>query len=146
MDNEFYSQIINQIGEIQVQCREYETESEIESTKENEKIETLLKEINNNETEIKKQDNDIENLQKDYEKLQNYQKMNNEEVINSKEKELNQIKQKNVELKRQLDTLKQQCDLFKDQTYLSNIILYWTPQAMFKYIQAYDRLQIQNKN
>ena len=103
----------------------------------------MQKEIDVLVSENTQYENEIEKLQQEFTTLEHYQKETNEEAIASKEKQLNEMNQKNIELQRQVDTLKQQSELFKDQNYLSNIILYWTPQAMFKYIQAYDK---QSKN
>ena len=143
MENQQIVTFRSEIESLKQKCKEY-TNQEEKTKKDNEdKSSQLQKEIDVLVSENTQYENEIEKLQQEFTTLEHYQKETNEEVIASKEKQLNEMNQKNIELQRQVDTLKQQSELFKDQIYLSNIILYWTPQAMFKYIQAYDK---QSKN
>ena len=62
-----------------------------------------------------------------------------------KEKELHDLKAINNNLNKELKLIQDTCDMLKDENYIIKILGYWSPQAMFKYIQAYDKQQTPNQ-
>ena len=109
---------------------------EIENKKITENIEKIKNYNNNLREEILNYEIKYNNL------LNNKENNNKEKEFNEKKNELNKINQENETLNFQIIQLKQQCDLLKYKNYIYNQINYWTPVAMFKFIQAYDK---QNK-
>jgi len=131
----------NQIKILKTECEKIEKDLneniiEIENKKITENIEKIKNYNNNLREEILNYEIKYNNL------LNNKENNNKEKEFNEKQNELNKINQENETLNFQIIQLKQQCDLLKDKNYIYNQINYWTPVAMFKFIQAYDK---QNK-
>ena len=131
----------NQIKILKTECEKIEKDLneniiEIENKKITENIEKIKNYNNNLREEILNYEIKYNNL------LNNKENNNKEKEYNEKQNELNKINQENETLNFQIIQLKQQCDLLKDKNYIYNQINYWTPVAMFKFIQAYDK---QNK-
>ena len=131
----------NQIKILKTECEKIEKDLneniiEIENKKITENIEKIKNYNNNLKEEILNYEIKYNNL------LNNKENNNKEKEFNEKQNELNKIHQENETLNFQISQLKQQCDLLKDKNYIYNQINFWTPVAMFKFIQAYDK---QNK-
>lgn len=82
---------------------------------------------------------EIEVLTQEYkELLQKSQSSSKEEDFTEEKHKLEELKLKNDGLLNQSNVLKQRYDLMNDPGYLNSLVMYWTPQAMFKYTQAYN--------
>jgi predicted nuclease with TOPRIM domain len=131
----------NQIKILKYKCEKLEKElNENLIEIENKKINDNIEEIKNYNDNLRKE---ILNNEINYNNLLNNKENNiKEKEYNEKQNELNKINQENETLNYQITQLNQQCDLLKDKNYIYNQINFWTPVAMFKFIQAYDK---QNK-
>ena len=136
-------EIKEQIEFLKKSCLKYEYESNNEEKIEEEKLKLenevsiLLKENNEKKKEIEK-------LKNYYQNIFNSQNLNIENEIKLKEKELHDLKTINNNLNKELKQTQDTCDMLKDENYIIKILGYWSPQAMFKYIQAYDKQQTPN--
>ena len=137
-------EIRKQIEFLKTSCLKYENETNNEEKIEEEKLKlenevsVLIKENNEKKKELKK-------LKNYYQNILNSQNVNNENEIKSKEKELHDLKAINNNLNKELKLIQDTCDMLKDENYIIKILGYWSPQAMFKYIQAYDKQQTPNQ-
>ena len=137
-------EIRKQIKFLKTSCLKYENETNNEEKIEEEKLKlenevsVLIKENNEKKKELEK-------LKNYYQNILNSQNVNNENEIKSKEKELHDLKAINNNLNKELKLIQDTCDMLKDENYIIKILGYWSPQAMFKYIQAYDKQQTPNQ-
>jgi hypothetical protein len=137
-------EIRKQIEFLKTSCLKYENETNNEEKIEEEKLKlenevsVLIKENNEKKKELEK-------LKNYYQNILNSQNVNNENEIKSKEKELHDLKAINNNLNKELKLIQDTCDMLKDENYIIKILGYWSPQAMFKYIQAYDKQQTPNQ-
>ena len=137
-------EIRKQIEFLKTSCLKYENETNNEEKIEEEKLKlenevsVLIKEKNEKKKELEK-------LKNYYQNILNSQNVNNENEIKSKEKELHDLKAINNNLNKELKLIQDTCDMLKDENYIIKILGYWSPQAMFKYIQAYDKQQTPNQ-
>lgn len=137
-------EIRKQIEFLKTSCLKYENETNNEEKIEEEKLKlenevsVLIKENNEKKKELEK-------LKNYYQNILNSQNVNNENEIKSKEKELHDLKAINNNLNKELKLIQDTCDMLKDENYIIKILGYWSPQAMFKYIQAYDKQQTSNQ-
>ena len=137
-------EIRKQIEFLKNSCLKYENETNNEEKIEEEKLKlenevsVLIKENNEKKKELEK-------LKNYYQNILNSQNVNNENEIKSKEKELQDLKAINNNLNKELKLIQDTCDMLKDENYIIKILGYWSPQAMFKYIQAYDKQQTPNQ-
>ena len=137
-------EIRKQIEFLKTSCLKYENETNNEEKIEDEKLKlenevsVLIKENNEKKKELEK-------LKNYYQNILNSQNVNNENEIKSKEKELHDLKTINNNLNKELKLIQDTCDMLKDENYIIKILGYWSPQAMFKYIQAYDKQQTPNQ-
>ena len=137
-------EIRKQIEFLKTSCLKYENETNNEEKIEDEKLKLenevsiLIKENNEKKKEI-------ERLKSHYQNILNSQNLNNENEIKLKEKELHDLKTINNNLNKELKQTQDTCDMLKDENYIIKILGYWSPQAMFKYIQAYDKQQTPNQ-
>ncbi len=136
-------EIRKQIEILKNSCLKYENETNNEEKIEDEKLKLenevsiLIKENNEKKKEI-------ERLKSHYQNILNSQNLNNENEIKLKEKELHDLKTINNNLNKELKQTQDTCDMLKDENYIIKILGFWSPQAMFKYIQAYDKQQTPN--
>ncbi len=136
-------EIRKQIEFLKHSCLKYENETNNEEKIEDEKLKLenevsiLIKENNEKKKEI-------ERLKSHYQNILNSQNLNNENEIKLKEKELHDLKTINNNLNKELKQTQDTCDMLKDENYIIKILGFWSPQAMFKYIQAYDKQQTPN--
>ena len=136
-------EIRKQIEFLKHSCLKYENETNNEEKIEDEKLKLenevsiLIKENNEKKKEI-------ERLKSHYQNILNSQNLNNENEIKLKEKELHDLKTINNNLNKELKQTQDTCDMLKDENYIIKILGFWSPQAMFKYIQAYDKQQKPN--
>ena len=137
-------EIRKQIEILKNSCLKYENETNNEEKIEDEKLKLenevsiLIKENNEKKKEI-------ERLKSHYQNILNSQNLNNENEIKLKEKELHDLKTINNNLNKELKQTQDTCDMLKDENYIIKILGFWSPQAMFKYIQAYDKQQTPNQ-
>ncbi len=111
----------------------------------------LEDEIKNYEIEIKKVEKDIEKTKKEIQKLSSElnelennnnddnHSSNNQKNIENKKILLNNLINGNNIMSQQLNMLKANSENFNNQNYILNIVNYWNPQTMFKFIRLYDK-------
>ena len=136
-------EIRKQIEILKNSCLKYENETNNEEKIEDEKLK-LENEVSILRKEKKKKKKEIERLKSHYQNILNSQNLNNENEIKLKEKELHDLKTINNNLNKELKQTQDTCDMLKDENYIIKILGFWSPQAMFKYIQAYDKQQTPN--
>ena len=137
-------EIRKQIEFLKTSCLKYENETNNEEKIEEEKLK-LEKEVSVLIKENNEKKKELEKLKNYYQNILNSQNVNNENEIKSKEKELHDLKAINNNLNKELKLIQDTCDMLKDENYIIKILGYWSPQAMFKYIQAYDKQQTPNQ-
>ena len=107
-------------------------------------------EIGKYKKEIKETEKDIEKTKTEINKLSSIL----DELENNSENDSSSIKEKNIEQKKnllnntlnenhmlnnQLNILKINAENYKNQSFIHNLIQYWNPETMFKFIRAYDK-------
>ena len=100
------------------------------------------KEIREAKKIIEKTKSDISKLSSKLDDLNNKKEnknSDNEGNIDNKRNELNSKLYQNEMKKKYLETLMQNKSNFNNQEYILEVIKYWTPQKMFKYVQSYDK-------
>ena len=111
------------------------------SLKIDEQIENYKDEIKEASKTIEKTKKEINKLSSQLNELQ-YQNENNNsdnvQNIENKRKRLKEILEENRKKQIQLKSLEKANENYKDQKYILELIKYWNPQTMFKYIQLYD--------
>jgi hypothetical protein len=127
----------HQIENLKKMCFEYEKGLNNEQNIKEERIQ-LENEILNLQKENNERKKEIQQLKNNYQNLLNFSNSNYENEKLNKEKELEDLKTISNKLNKELKETQDACDLLKDENYLLKFLGYWTPQAMFKYIQAYD--------
>ena len=108
-----------------------------------EEIENYKKDIKEAEKNLEKTKNEIKELSSKLEELEDNKENNsssvNERNIEAKKNLLNNIKMGNNMKSFELSNLKQQVGNYQNEDFIRNIIQYWDPQTMFKYIQLFDK-------
>ena len=108
-----------------------------------EEIENYKKDIKEAEKSLEKTKNEIKELSKKLEELEGNKENNsssvNERNIEAKKNLLNNIKMGNNMKSFELTNLRQQVSNYQNEDFIKNIIQYWDPQTMFKYIQLFDK-------
>ena len=108
-----------------------------------EEIEKYKKEIKEAEKSLEKTKNEVKKLSSKLNELEgnneNNSSSSNERNIENKNNLLNNIQKGNNMKSTELKSLKQQVDNYQNEDYIRNIIQYWNPQTMFKYIQLFDK-------
>ena len=107
-----------------------------------EQIEKYKKEIKDSNRIIEKTESEISKLSTQLKYLKNKNEniySENEKNIANKKEELDAILRTNKAKKTQLEYLKKSIENFKNQDYILELMKYWNPQTMFKYIQLYDK-------
>ena len=108
-----------------------------------EEIEKYKKEIKEAEKSFEKTKNEVKKLSSKLNELEgnneNNSSSSNERNIENKNNLLNNIQNGNKMKSSELKSLKQQVDNYQNEDYIRNIIQYWNPQTMFKYIQLFDK-------
>ena len=105
-------------------------------------IENYKKEIKDSNRIIEKTESEISKLSTQLKYLKNKNEniySENEKNIANKKEELDAILRTNKAKKIQLEYLKKSIENFKNQDYILELMKYWNPQTMFKYIQLYDK-------
>ena len=105
-------------------------------------IEKYKKEIKDSNRIIEKTESEISKLSTQLKYLKNKKEniySENEKNIANKKEELDAILRTNKAKKTQLEYLKKSIENFKNQDYILELMKYWNPQTMFKYIQLYDK-------
>ena len=80
----------------------------------------------------------LQQLKEEYSQMEFNSLKQNEETIIKQQQQLEDIIKINNDLTNKLNVQQQQKMLLLDETYLCTNVQYWTPQAMYKYIQAYS--------
>lgn len=70
--------------------------------------------------------------------LQKGESNSKEDRFTEEKRKLEELKLKHDGLLAQLNAQKHRSELMNDPGYLNSLVMYWTPQAMFKYTQAYN--------
>ena len=117
-------------------------QKEQNSLKLDEQIENYKKEIKEVDKIIEKTKNEIGKLSFKLNELTNKNENNNidnKENIENKRNELEKKLRENEMKKNQLNYLEKSNENFKNEEYILELIKYWNPQTMFKYIELYDK-------
>ena len=113
-------------------------QTEQSSLKIDEQIENYKDEIKEASKTIEKTKKEINKLSSQLNELQ-YQNENNNsdnaQNIENKRKQLKEILEENKKKQIKLKSLEKANENYKDQKYILELIKYWNPQTMFKYIQ-----------
>ena len=125
--------LIKKIIKLQNEQNLLKIDEQIESNKKdikeaNKIIEKTKKEINRLSIQLDEMKNQNENINSD-----------NVQNIEKKRKQLKEILEANKEKQNKLKSLEEKNENYKDQKYILELIKYWNPQTMFKYIQLYDK-------
>ena len=116
-------------------------QTEQSSLKIDEQIENYKDEIKEASKTIEKTKKEINKLSSQLNELQHQNENNNSDNvqnIENKRKRLKEILEENRKKQIQLKSLEKANENYKDQKYILELIKYWNPQTMFKYIQLYD--------
>ena len=111
------------------------------SLKIDEQIENYKDEIKEASKTIEKTKKEINKLSSQLNELQHQNEDNNSDNvqnIENKRKRLKEILEENKKKQIKLKSLEKANENYKDQKYILELIKYWNPQTMFKYIQLYD--------
>ena len=117
-------------------------QKEQNSLKLDEQIENYKKEIKEVDKIIEKTKIEIGKLSSQLNQLKNKNENNNidnKENIENKRNELEKKLRENEIKKNQLNYLEKSNENFKNEEYILELIKYWNPQTMFKYIELYDK-------
>ena len=117
-------------------------QKEQNSLKLDEQIENYKKEIKEADKIIEKTKIEIGKLSSQLNQLKNKNENNNtdnKENIENKRNELEKKLRENEMKKNQLNYLEKSNENFKNEEYILELIKYWNPQTMFKYIELYDK-------
>ena len=125
--------LIKKIIKLQNEQNLLKIDEQIESNKKdikeaNKIIEKTKKEINRLSIQLDEMKNQNENINSD-----------NVQNIEKKRKQLKEILEANKEKQNKLKSLEEKNENYKEQKYILELIKYWNPQTMFKYIQLYDK-------
>ena len=117
-------------------------QKEQNSLKLDEQIENYKKEIKEADKILEKTKSEIGRLSHQLNELKNKNENNNSDIeqnIENKKEELEKKLRENEMKKNQLDFLQKSNENFKNEEYILELIKYWNPQTMFKYIELYDK-------
>ena len=117
-------------------------QKEQNSLKLDEQIENYKKEIKEADKIIEKTKIEIGKLSSQLNQLKNKNENNNidnKENIENKRNELEKKLRENEMKKNQLNYFEKSNENFKNEEYILELIKYWNPQTMFKYIELYDK-------
>ena len=117
-------------------------QTEQSSLKIDEQIENYKDEIKEASKTIEKTKKEINKLSSQLNELQHQNENNNSDNvqnIENKRKRLKEILEENRKKQIQLKSLEKANENYKDQKYILELIKYWNPQTMFKYVQLYDK-------
>ena len=126
--------LINKIAKLQKAHNSLKIGDEIEKYKK--EIKSTEKDVENIKKEIKKLSSKLDKLE---ENNKNNDSSNTHKNIENKNNELRNIINENNMKNNYLNNLKTNADHYKDEKYILNIIQFWNPQTMFKYVQLYDK-------
>ena len=126
--------LISKINKLQKAHNSLKLEDEIKKYKI--EIKEAEKDIDKIKKENKKLSSELNNLENDN---NNNSSLSHEKNIENKKNILYNVTNTNIMMNEQLKMLKLNADNFKNQNYILNIINYWDPQTMFKFIRLYDK-------
>lgn len=126
--------LISKINKLQKAHNSLKLEDEIKKYKI--EIKEAEKDIDKIKKENKKLSSELNNLENDN---NNNSSLSDEKNIENKKNILYNTTNANIMMNEQLKMLKLNADNFKNQNYILNIINYWDPQTMFKFIRLYDK-------
>ena len=108
-----------------------------------EEIEKYKKDIKDAEANLEKTKSEIKKLTSKLNELEgnieNNSSSSNQRNIENKKNLYNDINNENEMKANEAKSLKKRVDNYENEDYIRNIIQYWDPQTMFKYIQLYDK-------
>ena len=120
------------------QCKDYESRSDISEREVKSFTLQIQDDISSMQNKIKDNEMLLQQLKEEYAQMDFNSLKQNEEIILKQQQQLDDINKINNDLTNKLNVQQQQKMLLLDETYLCTNVQYWTPQAMYKYIQAYS--------
>ena len=117
-------------------------QNEQNSLKLDEQIENYKKEIKDAHNIIEKTKGEIARFSHQLDEVKNKNENNNSDIeqnIENKREELEKKLRENEMKKKNLEFMQKNNENFNNQDYILELIRYWTPQKMFKYIELYDK-------
>jgi hypothetical protein len=120
------------------QCKDYESRSDISEREVKSFTVQIQDDISSMQNKIKDNEMLLQQLKEEYAQMDFNSLKQNEEIILKQQQQLDDIIKINNDLTNKLNVQQQQKMLLLDETYLCTNVQYWTPQAMYKYIQAYS--------
>ena len=120
------------------QCKDYESRSDISEREVKSFTVQIQDDISSMQNKIKDNEMLLQQLKEEYAQMDFNSLKQNEEIILKQQQQLDDINKINNDLTNKLNVQQQQKMLLLDETYLCTNVQYWTPQAMYKYIQAYS--------
>ena len=120
------------------QCKDYESSSDISEREVKSFTVQIQDDISSMQNKIKDNEMLLQQLKEEYAQMDFNSLKQNEEIILKQQQQLDDINKINNDLTNKLNVQQQQKMLLLDETYLCTNVQYWTPQAMYKYIQAYS--------
>jgi hypothetical protein len=127
-----------EIEYLKQQCKEYESRSELSEREVKSFTVQIQDDITSMQNKIKDNEILLQRLKEEYSQMDFNSLKENEEIILKQQQQLDDIIKINNDLTNKLNVQQQQKMLLLDETYLCTNVQYWTPQAMYKYIQAYS--------
>ena len=127
-----------EIEYLKTQCKDFECRSDMSEREVKSFTVQIQEDISSMQSKIKDNEMLLQQLKDEYAKLEFNSLKENEETISKQRQQLEDIMKINNDLTNKLNVQQQQKLLLLDETYLCTNVQYWTPQAMYKYIQAYS--------
>jgi hypothetical protein len=138
MEDKEVESLRKEIELLKQQCKDYESRSDISEREVKSFTVQIQDDISSMQNKIKDNEMLLQQLKEEYAQMDFNSLKQNEEIILKQQQQLDDINKINNDLTNKLNVQQQQKMLLLDETYLCTNVQYWTPQAMYKYIQAYS--------
>ena len=138
MEDKDVETLRKEIEYLKQQCKEYESRCELSEREVKSFTVQIQDDITSMQNKIKDNETLLQQLKEEYSQMEFNSLKQNEETIIKQQQQLEDIIKINNDLTNKLNVQQQQKMLLLDETYLCTNVQYWTPQAMYKYIQAYS--------
>ena len=138
MEDKDVETLRKEIEYLKQQCKEYESRCELSEREVKSFTVQIQDDITSMQNKIKDNEKLLQQLKEEYSQMEFNSLKQNEETIIKQQQQLEDIIKINNDLTNKLNVQQQQKMLLLDETYLCTNVQYWTPQAMYKYIQAYS--------
>jgi hypothetical protein len=138
MEDKEVESLRKEIELLKQQCKDYESRSDISEREVKSFTVQIQDDILSMQNKIKDNEILLQRLKEEYSQMDFNSLKENEEIILKQQQQLDDIIKINNDLTNKLNVQQQQKMLLLDETYLCTNVQYWTPQAMYKYIQAYS--------